>query len=106
MAQLPRWIDSWKVDSAAMLSAYLSVARDTAEHYGKLTMYIHNMDYHGVRATPCRAVSEAPCTQQECTRCITKRGGYVFRWYHPSWEKKYVELRRHPDAWKPGDPEQ
>ena len=40
-----------------------------------------------------------PCAQQGCTRCLTGQGGYQFRWYHPAWREKYIELRRHASSW-------
>jgi hypothetical protein len=102
MAMPPIWIESNKVDSRAMLSAYLYRVQPSDIHYGYLKMVSHKMiDCGGTRLTP-PAVREEECSAPECQRCREGRGGYQFRWYSPLWEEVYVRLAR-PGAWMPGD---
>ncbi len=99
MADLPRWIDSDRVDSQAMYSAYLSQVRTTDPWYGHLKMILHR----GPQAdgTPSD-VKIVQCQAENCKRCQIEQGGYQFRWYCVRWEAVYLRLkRRNPDVWVP-----
>ena len=105
MADLPRWIDDWKVDSAAMLLAYLSTPHiDQEEYYGKLTMLVHESPWRDLLPR-MRGVHVMHCDQAVCRNCSEKRGGYMFRWYHSKWSEKYLTApKKHPDCWLPTAP--
>ena len=117
--ELPRWLHDDRVDSPAMLGAFLAY-RDARTDDGEFKlpaetraqlMDLYQID-HAMQPTitvadqtitPTRVASvvpQVPCTAQNCRRCLTGQGGYQFRWYHPRWQVKYDALRR-PHAWSP-----
>ncbi len=104
MADWPRWIVSWRVDSIAMYGAYLSWVSKAGdpEPQAMLTMVLHQTELDAsCPASP--HVKEKNCEHGErCRRCHSGEGGYMFRWYSSQWEEKYVELMRE-GSWKPGD---
>ena len=105
MANFPRWVDNKKVDSSAMLSAYINTVRPTDWWFGQLVMWDHKMDDGGIpNAFQNPSVIKAKCNSDGCPRCMARAGGYKFRWYHDSWGAKYSNMAR-PGAWKPGDDE-
>jgi hypothetical protein len=99
---MPVWIDNWRVDSCAMLSAYLATPQlEEQPYYGQLFMKVHDSDFQHLLVHP-RAVRVLKCQEVACTRCINRKGGYVFRWYHSSWEDNYIRYaRNHPEVWMP-----
>ena len=106
MAQ-PRWIQTYKVDSSAMLSAYLAWrARmgDTFPSYNIEDLPL--MQRYPGGAAPVSGTYAVACSLPGCPRCQQNLGGYVFRWYSPYWHADYVRMRRATDAWLPSEPEQ
>ena len=115
-AELPRWIHHPRVDSQAMLSAFLAYrGRCTGEAHAQLDhlyMIVHRHEPTVVVGGQVIRPQEIhppglptqPCTAQGCARCLEGRGGYQFKWYHPRWRAAYVRLRRKvppEDAWHP-----
>ena len=117
--ELPRWLHDDRVDSPAMLGAFLAY-RDVRTDDGEFKlpaetraqlMDLYQID-HAMQTTITVAdqtitptqvpsvVPQVPCTTQNCRRCLTGQGGYKFRWFHPRWQVKYDALRR-PHAWSP-----
>ena len=94
---LPRWIDDPTVDSAAMYSAFLSVVGDSVkEDCGQLFLINHRPGPSILPSFP----RNIWCRHLGCSRCGEGRGGYQFRWYHPSWVKAYLSMKR-PGSWAP-----
>eukprot|EP00438_Fugacium_kawagutii_P022093 Skav219837 [mRNA] locus=scaffold859:193541:193897:+ [translate_table: standard] len=116
MADLPRWIHNSKVDSMAMLSAYIQwvgreLRRCNPEAYPEGTRVIVGEEHHTLPTVmhwwdgmPSLKVNEKICTDSLCERCRVGRGGYQFRWYSANWYKDYLKMKRE-DSWKRGDPE-
>ena len=108
--ELPRWIDHPRVDSQAMLSAFLDYRRrltgETRKQLEHLYMIVHTHKSTFVKGNKVIRPQEMsplptrPCEAQECERCRTKRGGYQFKWYHERWKDDYIRLRR-DGAWTP-----
>ena len=110
--ELPRWIDDPRVDSRAMLSAFLEYrGRCTGEasaQLGDLYMIVHRLEPEIVlggqviRPQEIRSqdIPTRPCADQVCERCRTGRGGYQFKWYHVRWGDVYCRLCR-LGAWTP-----
>ena len=103
-----RWIGDARVDSQAMLSAYLWFKSDlfcqTPGHtmlcnrdFGPLPLVVHKSLLSG-NAVAAPGTFEIPCTDTSCLRCSSLQGGYQFRWFHHAWLEKYRELAR-PGAW-------
>ena len=118
MADLPRWVDRWDVDSQAMLSAFISYHTELSARLeeahglsfqpvweGHLFCVIHapHPSLAGSQSLtlPLR-IPQAPCQQRACGRCGV-RGGYVFRWYSPYWAVMYNKMRR-PGSWRAMEP--
>ena len=118
MGDLPRWIDDEKVDSQAMLSAYMGYEHMSRTElaagnqgnfrpiwWGHLTMVVHKMN--GVQGTlltqPLAGIKDMDCEKRACSRCTQGRGGYQFRWYSRAWAKRYNEMRR-PGSWEAPEP--
>ena len=110
--ELPRWIDHPRVDSQAMLSAFLDYrgrckeeARAQLDH---LYMIVHTQESTFVtgnkviRPQNMSPLPTRPCETQECERCRTNRGGYQFKWYHQRWKDIYIRLSRN-EAWTPDE---
>jgi len=107
MADLPRWVDSWRVDSPAMYSAYLTYcgtldeASTELHDLKQLPYQVHfswldrQYDDHGLR----RLGVKSECRTVGCARCMEGCGGYVFRWYDKRWYPLYARNAR-PDAWR------
>ncbi len=105
MAHFPRWVQSERVDSAAMLSAFLEYRRRQPEIMGQ-----HPLDqlwivnhYHPGMSNEDNG--EGPvwlskrCTSAlPCKRCTLGHGGYMFRWFDARWEHTYRRLMCH-GAW-------
>jgi hypothetical protein len=102
MADLPRWIDSDRVDSQAMYSAYFPQTKPTDPWFGHLKLILHRGPQpdgrmYGVKIVQCQA--------ENCSRCAEGKGGYQFRWYCVRWEAGYLRLKRpNPDVWVPPKP--
>ena len=106
--ELPRWIDHPRVDSQAMLSAFLDyrgrLTGETREQLAHLYMIVHTQKSTFVtgnkviRPQEMSPLPTRPCEAQECERCRTKRGGYQFKWYHERWKDDYIRLTR-DGAW-------
>jgi len=117
--RLPRWILHERVDSTAMLSAF-----EAYVHYRPLNEHpyfwnFYNLEHAGrgdsvvyrgrvykptVLPTSSYSISK-PCDRNGCQRCIDRRPGYVFRWYHPAWSKRYIEDIKKETSWKPSQKE-
>ena len=117
MAHLPRWIRSERVDSAAMLSAFLAWQKENAvAHDGERPYELLFMVEHAIRPTvhvgglevrpQCvpAPVPAIPCDVAGCARCLSLRGGYQFRWYSRFWGREYQRTRR-TGSWAPGEAE-
>ena len=101
---LPRWIDDPTVDSAAMYSAFLSVIDSdpsinidsVKEDCAQLFLINHRPGPTNLPSYP----RNIWCRHLGCARCGQGYGGYQFRWYHPSWVKAYLSMKR-PGSWAP-----
>ena len=126
---LPRWINRSNVDSASMLSAYLSYRVECSESERWEFDCLYSIDHlmkdeiiiNGMLIRPQKiegVVPSIPCTAEGCERCRTLRGGYQFRWCSWKWMHKYMELvkrrKEQPrnlqneliqNIWMPGDDE-
>ena len=117
MADLPRWVERWDVDSTAMLNAFVRYHYEVSEALkqkhgtsfqpiweGQLWSYIHEnpsfLDEMPKGQMPMQ-IPQRPCQKIDCARCGV-RGGFVFRWYSPYWAKYYNNLRR-PGSWEAPD---
>ena len=102
----PRWVLAPHVDSSAMLAAVLHFKTVNENEWqrmsleGQLTMITHHSGHPDPPTNPMFRRVKCP-DPTRCSRCISKKGGYVFRWLSPMWAKKYEELSS-PGAWKPG----
>lgn len=99
----PVWIDNPRVDSTAMLSAYLRTIGPARRPRMKLRLETHRALLKGESVVWPPGVLPTPCTTTGCFRCEVGQGGYTFRWYHPSWAMLYTQLRRTQWAWTPGE---
>jgi len=100
----PVWIDNRRVDSAAMFMAYQSTVTEASPWYGRLRVDVHRMiSTGGAQVEWPPSVDANPCSDPDCFRCSVGQGGYVFRWYHPSWEARYLQLRRGNECWTPNE---
>ena len=99
-----QWIDNRRVDSQAMLSAYMAQVRPGDKLYG-LTIYVHRMpDYVTGELHLPACVTPVPCATPSCFRCSVMQGGYIFRWFHPLWMDAYLQLKRRDQwVWTPGE---
>ena len=87
---LPRWVNSARLDSAAMLSAFLRYREFCSEAAKEAVAELHSVE-HAIRetislgslqVTPQQVQSPGPsaaCTTPGCKRCATLPGGYQFR---------------------------
>ena len=108
--ELPRWIDHPRVDSQAMLSAFLKYrgrcTGGTREQLEHLYMIVHTqestfvMGNQVIRPQEISPLPRRSCKAEECERCRKKHGGYQFKWYHRRWKEVYISLSR-PKAWTP-----
>ena len=115
MADLPRWVDRWDVDSEAMLGAYfeyLTRMRNKFALNGQsfqpvwhdhLCTVVHaDPPSHSILglAEPLTppGLRSVPCSRPGCQRCFV-RGGYQFRWFCPYWAREYNKKRRE-GAWQ------
>ena len=111
----PRWINSARHDSAAMLSAFLRYKGLCSEAEAVAVAELYSVE-HAIRetitlgtqqVTPQQVPSPVPsvaCKVPGCVRCSSLQGGYQFRWYSQLWGSEYTEHRR-PGSWAPGEPE-
>ena len=91
MAHFPRWIESFNVDSPAMLVAFESYCRsqedlETVAFEDHLLQVLHSPEEWTKHCNRC--------SQNGCQRCVTQRGGYTFRWCSLLWEEEYMKGRR------------
>ena len=106
----PRWISSSRVDSGAMLGAYLSWYGAQLQKPRPLPIWYHAMDESinigGLTLTAPRVdppgVVPQSCTDEGCLRCLTKRGGFKFRWFDRAWYPQYERTAK-PGAWNMGE---
>ena len=95
MADMPRWVDKWDLDSQAMLSAYLTYIKDVRESLekgnpalsyqpifeGHLFSIIHHqpdwVERVNAKPLPLPGVPERWCAARDCHRCYA-RGGTSF----------------------------
>ena len=108
--ELPRWIDHPRVDSQAMLSAFLDyrnrLSGESRKQLEHIYMIVHTQESTFVTGNKVIQPQEIsplptrPCKERECERCRTRRGGYQFKWFHARWENVYIRLSRE-GAWTP-----
>ena len=103
MADLPRWIDHSKVDSMAMLGAFLGwVATAPAEMQRKVEhLYTidHAMMTMGTQVLKPKLptgvdLQSFQCNTANCRRCTSLQGGYQFKWYDARWVVAYNRMKR------------
>ena len=103
---LPKWIDDPRVDSQAMLAAFLAYrGRCEGEAYTQLA-YIYMIDHlheptvvvdgQVIRPQEVRPLPTQQCTALGCERCRKRRGGYQF--------VSYIRLRRKKTPGTPTTP--
>jgi len=97
----PIWIDSPRVDSPAMMNAFLKAG---TRYHGQLTVRIHRSLFQA-EATKAwqHEVRPEPCSTSDCFRCDVMQGGYAFRWFHEDWAGLYVRYCRGGYTWTPGE---
>ena len=97
--ELPIWIESEFVDSAAMLEAF--------EHYKTLcaggalaqVKHLHVIEHIGIDTVVLQGVPievqkvrgqqpHTECRREGCPRCAANICGYVFRWYSWRWGQR------------------
>ncbi len=111
MAHFPRWIDDSTVDSAAMHSAFLHYKGSTSgeerealnqlwtvEHQRSAVIHIGCLAVMPTEVNPPDLL-QRPCTEANCLRCESNRGGFQFRWYDARWYPGYLGAKR-DGAWK------
>ena len=101
MANLPRWIESWKCDSQAMYSAfskYCWSCSNAAEQNDLAALYAFIHYHPDASETNLPIVVNIQCQGTGCRRCASGAGGYVFRWYDKRWYTDYILLKR-DGAW-------
>ena len=109
MADFPRWVNDPKVDSTAMLSAYMNYVHkfppgaepDFAHHLWTID---HIMPFASGFEDLRPMVNDItipskPCTNPSCPRCLGGLSGYQFKWYHHEWYNSYVQMAR-PGSWR------
>ena len=99
-------IGTGRVDSTAMLSAYLAVVRPSDPWYGKLVLRYHRSLHLDGPPPASEAVHCLPCDAPLCHRCRIGQGGYAFRWFHKAWEEQYVKtvkMRKMDSVWLPDE---
>ena len=107
MAHWPRWIDSDRVDSQAMLGAYLGYLHNCEQagypgpwFKGLLWDILHrepppsDLSIMAERVYPPHIVIHKPCRAEACLRCARGQGCYQFRWYSAAWASDYNRMRR------------
>ena len=122
LPSLPRWLETDRVDSTAMLSAFLEFKSTcapadyaylsnlyTIDHIHSPTVSVQVGSMQQAQIIPVTNVvpPDIPsrmCSAKDCIRCKEKRGGYQFRWYHRAWRRKYEDKRRE-GTWRPGESE-
>ena len=100
MGHLPRW-GGPDVDSAAMLSAFISWASEAPEAELQATFpHLWMVDHRGPGeplAPPGIRGLVVPSRSylgKNCQRCANPWGGYQFRWIDPRWLERYEAMRR------------
>ena len=97
----PVWVDDEKLDSQAMLSAFLRYIQGLpAVQRDGFISQVHIIE-HCVTDKPLPTpggIRAVACTDKDCKRCTQGWGGYQFRWYHPLWYHYYKDLCR-PGSW-------
>ena len=98
MAQ-PRWVDDDRVDSQAMLSAYMGWASQASDAEIRDTVpHLYTVDHVPLVAPAVTirgiAMPSRLCSAPSCARCLAQRGGYQFRWFDRRWMHTYEEVRR------------
>ena len=95
------WINSPRVDSPAMLGAYLSAASADPNWQWTLELREHRHVDFGIPGPQYGPfVIPTPCQSRPCFRCEIMQGGYMFKWIHPLWSSLY-QNRRRGIAWTP-----
>ena len=112
MADLPRWVATGRVDSAAMFGAFLQHLHEIPlgrerDALLSLPAVDHRAGgFWGEVATPVQPSANPTvlCQVAHCVRCSEGRGGYVFRWFKTEWSRNYVRGAR-GGSWRPGEEE-
>jgi hypothetical protein len=106
----PKWIDSPRIDSTAMLTAYQRSAKNPPHPpwYGELELYVHRFESFGayVGQVDTSGCTRKECEEPSCHRCQIGKGGIKFRWFHESWKEAYKLGHKGPEAWCPDDTEE
>ena len=119
---LPRWVPNKRVDSIAMLSAFLAFKEigdpDDHDYLSNFYMIEHkskpivSVQVGTMESAKTFVVNKVrppnlpsrPCKVSGCIRCTIEQGGYMFRWYHSAWSNNYSKLAR-TGSWAPGEDE-
>ena len=94
------WADNDRVDSQAMLSAFLTYRQRchglARTQLDDLFMIRHRHPpfyviggQRIVPEEPAAPVPEVACAAPQCARCEAQRGGYQFKWIHHRWAQAY-----------------
>ena len=110
MADLPRWVVTGRVDSAAMFGAFLQhlheipVGRERDALLSLPAVDHRARGFWGEVATPVQPSANPTvlCQIAHCVRCSEGRGGYVFRWFKTEWSRNYGRGARR-GSWRPGE---
>ena len=99
MAHLPRWVEHPRLDSSAMLSAYLEWTKDaTLTELADTVPHLWLIE-HAPAETPAPTINgvsmpQRICATVGCRRCLSLRGGYQFKWTDRRWLAYYERCRR------------
>ena len=104
MADFPRWINHPKVDSPAMLGAFLNwigtapveMQREVERLFTKDHAFANIAGARDVRPRLPTGVDlqSFQCETANCDRCASLRGGYQFKWYDSRWVDAYNSMKR------------
>ena len=105
--ELPRWIQSDCLDSAAMLEAFEHYKYTCAGEAKEQLKHLYVIDHRsrstvvlgGIPLAVQRLRDEQPrrqCRENPCARCGLWKGGYQFKWYNDRWWDTYITLHSRP----------
>ena len=109
MANLPRWINDIRVDSQAMLGAFLQWVHEAPPEAQREVRHLYTIDHAmmPVELTPWPQASEIrpqlgsgwslkslPCKAENCRRRMSLQGGYQFTWHDERRVELYSRMKR------------
>ena len=104
MADFPRWINHPKVDSPAMLGAFLNWIGTAPVEMQREVEHLFTKDHAFANIAGARDVrprlptgvdlQSFQCETANCDRCASLRGGYQFKWYDARWVVAYNSMKR------------